>query len=444
MQGRITVASKPQIGSTFSLSLPLRVGAATSPAEALQLPSRRVRILTRRRALEEALSRHASSLGMVVAAHNDETAHDTSANDAATAAVREYDVVVLDVSGHRDDLKFMLAAGRSTQPPLIVIATAAEVEALDLRVLIDEKMIILKPVHRIAFQEALAAAAGVELPTAHAARSNSPDASRLKGHVLLVEDEPVNAAVAEGYLAALGCTSVWVKNGTDAVARSATERFDLIFMDLNMPDMDGFAATALIRRREAKGRRVPIVALTAHDAVNYREKCLQADMDDILSKPYMLEDCTRLLRRWVARSNEANTNGLPVTHTQVLSATPGGALTSVDAAAVNELRKLRADRHADLYSRLVELYRTGSADSLAKLRAAFVSKDLSTAAAICHKFAAAAANVGALEYAKEVRRLEQLCIAVDETKAVELHDALQAAHAPLLDTLLNLTLRASA
>ena len=117
--------------------------------------------------------------------------------------------------------------------------------------------------------------------------------------MLLVEDEPVNAAVAEGYLSELGCTCVWVETGPEAIARSAAERFDLILMDLSMPTMDGFATTALIRQREGSVRRVPIVALTAHDAAGYRETCIEAGMDDLLSKPYTLPECAQLLRRWI-------------------------------------------------------------------------------------------------------------------------------------------------
>src|SRR6185437_14785691 len=73
-------------------------------------------------------------------------------------------------------------------------------------------------------------------------------------HVLLVEDEPVNAAVAQGYLEALGCTSVWTKDGAAALARSATERFDLILMDINMPAFDGYETARLIRERAGAGR----------------------------------------------------------------------------------------------------------------------------------------------------------------------------------------------
>jgi signal transduction histidine kinase/ligand-binding sensor domain-containing protein/CheY-like chemotaxis protein/HPt (histidine-containing phosphotransfer) domain-containing protein len=426
MGGRITVDSKPQIGSTFSLSLPLQVGDGVAAAANVQLPNRRVRLLTRRPALEESLSRHATSFGLTDVVRSD-------------AKAEPDDVTVLDVSSQNSELKFLLAAPQSARSALIVVATSAEVEAHDLRVLIDEKMIVLKPVHRIAFQEALATALGVQLASSSQSKLGASNLPPLQGHVLLVEDEPVNAAVAEGYLAALGCTSAWVKNGTDAVARSAAERFDLILMDLNMPDMDGFAATALIRQRGGSGPRMPIVALTAHDAVNYRDKCLKADMDDILTKPYALEDCSRLLRRWLARDDEV----VPP-RTGAPTSAPGGTLCSIDANAVSNLRRIRSDKHVDLYSKLVELFRAASADSLGQLRKAFAAQDLPAAAGICHKLASSAANVGALEYAKQIRRLEQLCIAADRAKAIELHEALQAAHAPLLDALLGLTLRASA
>jgi len=97
---------------------------------------------------------------------------------------------------------------------LVVIATNAEVETLGLRLLMREKAIVLKPVHRIALQEALAVANG-DRDAADSVVLAVAGSPLLRGHVLLVEDEPVNAAVAEGYLTALGCTSVWVRNGRD-------------------------------------------------------------------------------------------------------------------------------------------------------------------------------------------------------------------------------------
>ena len=240
----------------------------------------------------------------------------------------------------------------------------------------------------------------------------------------------MNAAVAQGYLEALGCTSVWVKNGEEAVARSAVERFDLVLMDLNMPGMDGFATTTFIRQRERQqgaAHRLPIVALTAHDAVNYRERVLKADMDDILSKPYALEDCTRLLRRWLVNPGPSERIATP----SVVSAKTGDAVVAVERSATNAvttadaaldvidnnavegLRRLRAGKQGDLYPRLVELFRPTCAASLSQLRDALAKSDLRVAAGICHKLASSAANVGALAYARTVRQLEQTCIAGD-------------------------------
>jgi two-component system sensor histidine kinase BarA len=251
--------------------------------------------------------------------------------------------------------------------------------------------------------------------------------------VLLVEDEAVNAAVAQGYLAALGCTSVWVKDGAEAVARNAAERFDLIFMDLSMPVMDGFATTALIRQRGGAAGRVPIIALTAHDAANYREACLKAGMDDMLTKPYTLEECARAVRRFSARGAPQHSSGA--------RAEP---LASVDAAAVAGLRRLRGEGHPDLYSQLVELFEASSTQSLAQLAAALDSSDLISAAAVCHKLASSAANVGASAFARDVRALERLCASGEARCAHELHQRLAAAHPALIAELAAMRLRASA
>ncbi|MFC4312083.1 two-component regulator propeller domain-containing protein [Steroidobacter flavus] len=420
MGGEITVESTPQVGSTFHLSLPLQIDSTPAATET-PLPRRAVRILTRRTSLGESLTRHVSSLGLVPA-------------DGAE------EITILDASTHAEDLKRLLAT-QTAWPGLIVIATNAEADSNNLRALLDEKTIVLKPVHRIALREALAVVTGVEVTPAEQSRNVASDTPSFKAHVLLVEDEPVNAAVAEGYLASLGCTSVWVKSGEEAVARSAGERFDLILMDLNMPDMDGFAATKLIRQRAKQGERTPIVALTAHDATTYRDKCLRADMDDILTKPYTLDECARLLRKWLVMQ-ETNPSAQVI---KLPAATvKQDSLASVDANAVASMRKLSARGHTDLYSKLVELFRTGSAESLAQLSAAMAEQDLKVAAGICHKLASSASNVGALTYGKELRRLEQLCIAGEQQQAATLHETIQSAHAPLMNVLLGLTMKASA
>ncbi|TLY50442.1 MAG: response regulator, partial [Gammaproteobacteria bacterium] len=256
MGGSISVDSRPQAGSTFHLRLQLPAGpAAAAPAPVW--PQRRVRILTRRPALAESLARHARALGLTVLP-DDATPPD------------DQDLVLADASSQHDYLQACLGAGKARQRNLIVLATAAELDSPDLAGF-ESQAVVLKPVQRGALYDALAAARG-RAPQVAVAPAALP-AEALSAHVLLVEDEPVNAAVAQGYLTALGCTSVWVKDGAEAVARNAAERFDLILMDLSMPGMDGFATTALIRQRGAAAARVPIVALTAHDAANYRDAC---------------------------------------------------------------------------------------------------------------------------------------------------------------------------
>jgi PAS domain S-box-containing protein len=115
-----------------------------------------------------------------------------------------------------------------------------------------------------------------DLPKAHTTASL---------HILLAEDNLINRAFATGILTRRGHSLVQATNGHEALASARAESFDLILMDVQMPDMDGFEATRLIRAEEPLGRHTPIVAMTAHAMVGDRERCLAAGMDDYLSKP---------------------------------------------------------------------------------------------------------------------------------------------------------------
>jgi len=261
-------------------------------------------------------------------------------------------------------------------------------------------------------------------------RLNAP-----RGHILLVEDEPVNAAVAQGYLAALGCSSVWVDNGAEAVSRSSAERFDLIMMDLNMPVMDGFETTRLIRQRQALGEHIPIVAITAHQRASYSEACAAAGMDDILSKPYTLEECARLISRFVSArpdSDDPITDKTPDADQLELAVR---ALLAIDRPVVTGLRKLRSNRPDDLYNKLVELFRVSSSAMISQLGVSLSTDDLQGVAALCHKLSAAAATVGAVKFAQAARAIEELSA---ERKLPEVRlkaVPLMAAHPRLCDAL---------
>jgi CheY-like chemotaxis protein len=116
--------------------------------------------------------------------------------------------------------------------------------------------------------------------------------------VLLAEDNLVNQTLGLRMLERLGCSVDVVSNGREAVAAVARAEYALVFMDCQMPEMDGFEATAAIRQAETGVRRVPIIALTASAMQGDREACLAAGMDDYLSKPLGLRDLERMLRRW--------------------------------------------------------------------------------------------------------------------------------------------------
>ncbi len=139
-------------------------------------------------------------------------------------------------------------------------------------------------------------AAAVDAPSGHAAPLD----------VLVAEDDSVNQKVAMVLLEKLGHNPTVVNNGADAVAAAAQVQYDLILMDIQMPGMDGFEATAAIRASEAKsGKHVPIVALTAHAMKGDEERCRQTGMDDYLSKPLSLDALRAKLHRWASRSGPA-------------------------------------------------------------------------------------------------------------------------------------------
>jgi signal transduction histidine kinase/ligand-binding sensor domain-containing protein/CheY-like chemotaxis protein/HPt (histidine-containing phosphotransfer) domain-containing protein len=449
MGGVISVDSQPQGGSTFRVSLPLklRAGPACSPP----LPPRAVHIWARSTALTDSLARHAAALGLIVVPH---------AQPDAPLVLAPEDVVLLDADSNPGELEQLLQEADLQHAALAVVSSVAEAERRKFAQRLAPGALILKPVRREALRAALSRVMGLSaVPIATSALA--PERTlECTGHVLLVEDEPVNAAVARGYLAALGCSCVWVRDGTEALTRFGGEGFDLVLMDLSMPNMDGFATARLLRQRAAGGPRVPIIALSAHDALQYRDACVQAGMDDMLGKPYTLEQCAAVLRRWLApvgasaqhsESRDAHRSSqiTALTAEADESSAAGEALASLDATVITHLRALRGQQPVgqgarDLYSELVQLFRSASSQELARLQHSLTASDLAAAAAACHKLAASSANVGALRFANQLRRLERYCRAENAVHARALHERLQAAYPILIAELMQQQYRAIA
>jgi len=133
------------------------------------------------------------------------------------------------------------------------------------------------------------------------ARVGVVDGATARARILVAEDNPVNQKVATKMLEKLRCVSEVAVNGREALEKLENGSFDLILMDCHMPEMDGFEATAEIRRRWPE-RTTPIIALTASAMNEDRERCLQAGMDDFVTKPVSPKALADVLERWAAKT----------------------------------------------------------------------------------------------------------------------------------------------
>ena len=144
------------------------------------------------------------------------------------------------------------------------------------------------------------------------AQASTPVAIKQSGRsALVVEDIPVNLMVAIGILETLGWKVEAAVDGLEALDAHARQRFDIIFMDCQMPKMDGFEATAEIRKREAAGiPRTPIVALTATAGETFRQRCLDAGMDEFIAKPFTRTQLAMVLSKVLPAASPAALNAI--------------------------------------------------------------------------------------------------------------------------------------
>lgn len=135
-------------------------------------------------------------------------------------------------------------------------------------------------------------------------RGDTANVSLASAKVLLAEDEPINRILATALLEQMGVQVTAVGNGREVLEKLAAESYDLILMDLQMPEMDGFIATQNIRALGGDIAQIPVVALTAHARPTDKTQCLQAGMDDYLSKPIDVELLRMLLIRHIVKKNQ--------------------------------------------------------------------------------------------------------------------------------------------
>ena len=220
--------------------------------------------------------------------------------------------------------------------------------------------------------------------------------------ILLAEDNEVNRVVATALLAQMGCRVDIAHNGREAVEMALAGEYGAILMDVQMPGLDGYAATRTIRGRE-HGRRVPIIAMTAHSMSGDRERCLAAGMDDYLSKPVRPEDLAAALARWVPTAEKDASPGAPEHGAPgpQREADPGGEVLS--SVTISDLR---ASLTPGVRRGLLETFEQSLPRRLEEIAAAIERADRGEVRRVAHLLKGSAATLGAQELRAACQRLD--------------------------------------
>jgi two-component system, sensor histidine kinase and response regulator len=219
--------------------------------------------------------------------------------------------------------------------------------------------------------------------------------------VLVAEDNPVNQQVARRLLAKLGYQAVLVGDGRQAVAAARQGDFVAVLMDCQMPELDGFAATAAIRSEEIE-RRLPIIAMTAAAMTGDRERCLAAGMDDYISKPVDTAHLAAVLSHWTGHC-QASAASVELPRDEA-----GEVEQVLDRVALRAAYESDQSDGADLLEELVELYLRDATRRLAAMREAVMQRDAETLGRTAHSLRGASASLGARRVQRLAEQVEEL------------------------------------
>jgi PAS domain S-box-containing protein len=425
MGGRITVESEPGRGSTFAFTARLHRpllqpdrAVARAPAELHALP---VLIVDDNAASRQTLEEWLREWRTEPTAVGDGSAALEALRQAA-AAGRPFALVVLDSRLPGTDALAVAAQVHQTPelaPDGIVLLAAAD-QARELRSCheLGVKACVMKPVGEEELLDAVCRARS--LPSPVVATGVVPDSGREPGaqeadappsgrrlHILVAEDNPYNQAVIEDLAPRRGHTLHVASDGRAALTALEQYHFDVMLLDIHMPEMDGFQVAALQRQREqGSGRRLPIIALTARSADGERERCLRAGMDDYLVKPVRAAELFMAIDRAVAaRSQESEVRGQEPGVRVESSLTPDSCLLTPEEPGLLDPAALLAacDGDAELLRKMCRHFQTFAPGRLAEATEALRDRNAIRLREAAHKlggmvssFSAIAAEAAAL------------------------------------------------
>jgi signal transduction histidine kinase/DNA-binding response OmpR family regulator len=372
MGGRVWVDSSPGHGSTFHFSI--AAGIAETPARAPIHPAlrdKRVLVVDDNTASRRALGRAAASAGLQV--------RDTGSPQQALAwlgAGERFDAIALDyvmpdMDGVTLARHIRTTLGAAT-PPMVMISAASTVQIART----EFAAMLSKPVRASAVRDVLVGVlGGAKIVEPSSARATSAPPATAALRVLVVEDNPVNQKVVLRMLESLGYHADIASDGAQAVSALEKQRYDIVFMDMQMPVMDGLEATRLICRRWPAADRPKIVAMTANALLGDRERCLEAGMDDYLSKPIERSHLTGVLR----------------------SVQPHGAVPASAGPASHDGVREIIDTLIDDAPRVLE-----------GLQRALAEREAARIGFFAHTMGSAAGTIGAMALCEECRDVERM------------------------------------
>ncbi len=416
MGGEIAVSSAPGQGSCFlfTLNLPLDTAVVPDQPVSKELAGRRAVVVADHPLTSQILQEQLGQLGMRIDVFDnafDVLDHLQQAHDAGEPV----DLAILaEYMPGLDALTFATALGDDAnlaRTRLIVLGPPIRQRDLQAFRAAGFRGYLSSPLHRDDICNILIAClspatTGVELITRHSLVAIAGEGAQLPGRVrydgsrvLVVDDNAVNQQVVSVMLEQCGCTVDVAANGVEALHQVKLLPYDIVLMDCQMPEMDGYEATRRIRVDEqGLGRHLPVVALTANAMAGDADKCLAAGMDDYLSKPIRPDDLAQVLAKWLkpaAISNEA--------HASEPDTPPIAGLAPASNNEYDKVYAMLGSKHA----RLAALYLSESATRLQSLHQAYASRDREQVRLLAHAIKGTSLTIGARDFAALLDRIEQ-------------------------------------
>ena len=414
MEGTIWAESQAGVGSTFHFTAWFGIGSSEKPKRFIpDLAGIRALVVDdngqAREILTEALRVFALRADSV------SSGEDAVREIAAADSQDPYRLVLMD--WHMPEMDGLEASriikrnDRLQHIPKIVMVTAfgrEDIRAQAEQIGIDSYL--LKPVNQSLLYDTLVDLFGVAGSETHRSRAQNADVPEHDAtgiRVLLVEDNEMNQQVATELLESAGAIVTVANHGGEAVkiltAGDQAPPFDVVFMDLQMPEMDGFTATKLLRR-DPRLQKFPIIAMTAHALVEERQRCLDAGMNDHVSKPIDPDNLFSTLMRWVKpRPREAVESQAPPTTGKAADQILLPEIAGVNLA--DGLKRVAGNRR--LYRDLLRQFAEKQGDAAAQISTALESGDKGLAERTAHTVKGVAGNIGITEVQSAAQKVEK-------------------------------------